>query len=141
MNETLETITNDVNIIEVVKETINSLCNSLFDSINNTVFPLLDDIIFLNSDITNSRNMQNLFGNSISEGILILANSLIFAFILYYSIRLLLSHFNGNSIESPHKFFIKAVIVVILMNSSLTLCSFLMDSTYEISSFFCELRR
>lgn len=140
MEETLDTLANNVNIIEVVKDTINSLCNSLFDSINNTVFPLLDDIIFLNSDVTNSKSMQNLFGTSISEGILILANSLIFAFVLYYSIRLLLSHFSGNNIESPHKFFIKAIIVAILMNSSLTLCSFCMDSTYEISSFFCELR-
>lgn len=141
MNETLETLTNDVNIIEVVKETINSLCNSLFDSINNTVFPLLDDIIFLNSDVANSKNMQNLFGTSISEGVLILANSLIFAFILYYAIRLLLAHFSGNVVESPYKFFIKAILVIILMNSSLSLCSFFMDSTNEISSFFCELRR
>lgn len=141
MNDTLDTLANEVNIIEVVKETINSLCNSLFDSINNTVFPLLDDIVFINNDIVTSKNIKNLFGDSISEGILILANSLIFAFVIYYSIRLLLSHFNGTIVESPHKFFIKAVIVVILMNSSLSLCSFLVDSTYEISSFFCELRR
>ena len=141
MENALETITNEVNIIEVVKETINTLCNSLFDSVNNTVFPLLDDIVFINGDIVNSKSMQNLFGNSISEGILILANSLIFAFILYYSIRLILSHFTENSVDPPYKFFIKAVIIVILMNSSLSLCSFLIDSTYDITSFFCELRR
>lgn len=141
MEETAEIVTNEVNIIEVVKETINSLCNSLFDSINNTVFPLLDDIVFIDSDIINSSNMQNLLGTSISSGVLILANSLLFAFVLYYAVRLLLSHFTGNSVDPPYKFFIKAILVAIIMNSSLSLCSFLVDSTSQITSFFCALRR
>ena len=140
MEESTEIIsTNEVNIIEIVKETVNFLCNSLFDSINTTVFPLLDDIVFLNGDISNSSNMQNLIGSSISEGILILANCLLFAFTLYYSIRLIFSHFTGNSIDSPYKFFIKTVIVAILLNSSISICSFAVNSTYQISSFFCEL--
>lgn len=140
MEVNAETITtNEVNIIEVVKETVNSLCNSLFDSINNSVFPLLDDIVFINSDITNSSHMNNLIGTSISNGVLILANSLLFAFVLYYAIRLILSYFTGNNIDPPYKFFIKAVLVAIFMNFSLSLCSFLIDSTYQISSFFCAL--
>ena len=141
MEESTEIIsTTEVNIIEIVKETVNFLCNSLFDSINTTVFPLLDDIVFLNGDISNSSNMQNLIGSSISEGILILANCLLFAFTLYYSIRLIFSHFTGNSIDSPYKFFIKTVIVAILLNSSISICSFAVNSTYQISSFFCVPR-
>lgn len=140
MEGTTEAIaTNEVNIIEVVKETVNSLCNSLFDSINNSVFPLLDDIVFINSDITDSKNMQSLIGTDITNGILMLANCLLFAFVLYYAIRLFLSKFSGTIIDSPYKFFIKAVLVAIFMNFSLSLCSFLVNSTYEISSFFCTL--
>ena len=82
MDESSEFIsTTEINIIEVVRDTVNSLCNSVFDSINNTVFPLLDDIVFINSDITNSESMQNLIGTSIKEGVLILANCLLFAFV------------------------------------------------------------
>lgn len=139
MEATAEVTTNEVNIIEVVKETVNSLCNSLFDSINNSVFPLLDDIVFINSDITDSKNMQSLIGTDITNGVLILANCLLFAFVLYYAIRLFLSKFSGNIIDSPYKFFIKAVLVAITMNFSLSLCSFLVDSTYAVSSFFCAL--
>ena len=139
MEVSSEVTTNEVNIIEVVKETINSLCNSLFDSINNSVFPLLDDIVFINSDITDSKNMQSLIGTDITNGVLMLANCLLVAFVLYYAIRLFLSKFSGNTIDSPYKFFIKAVLVAIFMNFSLSLCSFLVDSTYEVSSFFCAL--
>ena len=141
MEETAEVLTNEVNIIEVVKETINSLCNSLFDSINTTVFPLLDDIVFINSEITDSSNMQNLFGTTVSNGILILANSLLFAFVLYYAIRLIISHFTGSHVDSPHKFFIKTIIIAIFMNFSLSICSMIINANYEISSFFCMLRR
>lgn len=139
MEETTEIISNEVNIIEIVRETVNSLCNSIFDSINNTVFPLLDDIVFIDRNIIESSSMETLFGTSTKTGILILANCLLFAFILYYSARLLISHFNGNSLDPPYKFFIKAVLITIIMNSSLNLCSFLVDATYQISSFFCEL--
>jgi hypothetical protein len=131
--------TNEINIIEVVKDTVNSLCNSLFDSINNTVFPLLDEIVFIDKNIVSSSSMEKLFGTSSSTGILILANCLLFAFVLYYSIRLLISHFSGNTIDSPYKFFIKTIIITIIMNSSLSICSFLVDSSYQISLFFCEL--
>lgn len=129
-------IENEINIVETVKETINSLLNSLFDSINNTVFPLLDDIVFINKDIA---KMENLFGTSDTNGILILANCLLFAFVLYYSVRLMLSHFTGNTVDSPHKFFIKAVLVAIAMNSSLYLCSAFVNATDQVSSFFCAL--
>ena len=57
MPENIEsTVEAEVNIIETVKETINSLCDSLFTSINNNVFPLLDDIVFVDTDITVSIN-------------------------------------------------------------------------------------
>lgn len=139
METSTDIVTNEVNIIEVVKETINSLCNSLFDSINNTVFPLLDDIVFINSDIVSSENMKNLIGSSISEGVLILANCLLFGFVLYYSIRLILSHFSGNSVDPPYKFFIKTLLLAIIMNFSLDISSAFVDMTYNISAFFCEL--
>lgn len=137
MEETAETIVeNEINIIDVVQETVNSLLNSLFNSINDAVFPLLDEIVFVNKDIA---SMENLFGTSISNGVLILANCLLTAFVLYYSIRLLLSHFNGNRIDSPYKFFIKTIIIAIIMNFSLDICSTCIDTTYQISTFFCEL--
>ena len=83
---------NEINIVETVQETINTLCSTLFDSIKNIIFPLLDDIVFIDNDIVESTYMEKLFGTSITSGTLILANCFLTAFVLYYSIRLLFSY-------------------------------------------------
>ncbi len=137
MEETIAT--SEINITGVVKETINSLCGSLFDSVNNTVFPLLDDIVFINNDITEGSHLEKIFGISPSSGVLILANSLITAFVLYYAVRLFLSHLSGSKIDSPYQFFLKASIIIILMNESLSLCQFMIECTSTFSDFFCLL--
>ena len=45
-------VTQEINIAEIILDTINSLCQSLFSSIDNTIFSLLDEVIFINSEIT-----------------------------------------------------------------------------------------
>lgn len=132
-------VENEINIIETVQETINTLCNSLFDSIRNIIFPLLDEIVFIDNDIVESAYMEKLFGTSLTSGVLILANCLLTAFVLYYCIRLIISNLTGTNIESPGKFFIKTILVSILMNYSLSICTFLIDSTCNFTSFFCYL--
>lgn len=108
MSGDTETVANEINIIETVQETINTLCNSLFDSIRNTIFPLLDEIVFIDNDIMESAYMEKLFGTSLTSGVLILANCLFTAFVLYYCIRLLISHLSGSNIESPREIFYKS---------------------------------
>ncbi len=140
MPENIEsTVEAEVNIIETVKETINSLCDSLFTSINNNVFPLLDDIVFVDTDITDSSYMEKLFNSSATSGIIILANCLLTAFILYYAIRLMMSHFVGSHVDAPYKFFIKTIFIAIFMNFSLELCSAFINIAFNASSFFCAL--
>lgn len=140
MPENIESaIETEVNIFEIVKETINSLCDSLFTSINNNVFPLLDDIVFVNKDIVASSYMENLFNSSTTNGVIVLANCVLTAFILYYALRLMISHFVGFHIDPPYKFFIKTIFIAIFMNFSLTLCSLFIDIAFNASSFFCAL--
>ena len=118
---------------------MNELCDSLFSSINNTVFPLLDDIVFIDNDITENTHLENLFGTSITSGVLILANSLVSAFILYYCIRLLLAHLTSQAIDHPYRFFIKTILIVVIMNYSLSICTYMINATSLLSTFFCEL--
>lgn len=54
---------NEINIVETVQETINTLCSTLFDSIKNIIFPLLDDIVFIDNNIIESTYMEKLFRN------------------------------------------------------------------------------
>ena len=140
MEETAEEIlTGEIDIIGTVRETINSLCNSLFNSISDTLFPLLDDIVFIDGKVLETKQFEKFFGTSASSGVLTLANLLITAFVLYYCGRLIISHFTGNSIDSPYKFFIRTLIVVVFMNCSFALCQYMLNMVFDISSFFLEL--
>lgn len=134
-----EIVSQEINIVQIILDTINSLCQSLFSSIDNTIFSLLDEIIFINSDITESNYLEKIMGQNLNSGLLILANALLVAFVLYYSIRRFTAFFNGHEVESPYKFVIRAIFISIFMNFSLSICSGLISFSYEISEFICGL--
>ncbi len=134
-----EIITTEINVAEIILETINSLCQSLFSSIDKTILPLLDSLTFIDSGITKSNHWERIMGTKADMGLLVLANSLLVAFVLYYAIRRLTAYFSGQEVESPYRFVIRAIFIAILMNFSLTICAGIVDFSYEISNFICEL--
>lgn len=131
--------TPQIDIGRVILDTINTLCHSLFSSIDNAIFPLLDDLIFINPDITETNYLEKIMGHNANTGLLILANALLLAFILYYAIRRFTAFYNGQEVESPYQFFIRAIFIGILMNFSLSICSGIVSFSYEISDFICSL--
>ena len=115
------------NITQIITDTINTVLSNLFSSIDNNLYSLLDEITFINSDILNDKNFENIFGTSACDGILLIGNSLLLGIILYFAIRFLLSHFTYSQIERPHSFLLKLVICGICMNCSYFLLSFFLD--------------
>lgn len=128
-----------IDVTKIILETANSICSSMLSSIDSVITPLLDKTIFIDEDITKGHFFLQIFGTSPSSGILLLANCLLFAFILYYCIRLVSSHFSGEEVESPYRFFLRAILAAILMNSSLEICNIFIKSANLISDFFCDL--
>lgn len=126
-------------ITEIILDTANSICSTMLESIDESIYPLLDKVIFINKNILTDSYFPKIFGNSPTTGILILSNCLLFAFILYYCIRIITSKFSGTEIEYPHQFFLRAILSAITMNASLEICSILIDGTSQISTFFCNL--
>ena len=121
------------NISQIIIDTINTVLGNLFSSIDNNLYSLLDDITFISSDILNDKNFENIFGTSTTNGILLIANSLLLGTILYFSIKYLLSHFTYYQVEKPHSFLIKLIICGICMNCSYFLISILLDIFSNIS--------
>ena len=80
---------NNTDISQIILDTINKIFETLFSSIDNNLYNVLDNLTFINSDILNDKNFEIIFGTSASNGILLIANSFLLAFILYYSIRYL----------------------------------------------------
>ena len=121
------------NITQTIINTINSIFEMLFSSIDNNLYSVLDKITFINSDILTDKNFENIFGTSTSNGILLIANSLLLGFILYYSFKYLMSHITYQRVDSPFSFIIKIIIFGICMNFSFFILQFLLDLNSNIS--------
>ena len=117
-------------IANVIINTINTILENLFSSIDNSLYSVLDDITFISSDILQTSYFKNILGTSASDGILIIANSLLFGFLIYIAIKYLLSHFYSIEIESPHQFIFKLLFFGIAMNYSY----FILEQILNISS-------
>lgn len=137
MNDTSFAI-ND--IVTIILDVINQLCSNLFSSIDEKIFPLIDELLFINKNIFSTGDKMNkILSSSPDKGILLLANCLFTGFILYYAARLLIARLTLSEFESPFKFFMRAFLSGIAMNSSIYICKILITSTDYISSFFCSL--
>lgn len=109
---------NNSNVTNTIIQTINTILENLFSSIDNNLYAILDDITFINSDIINDSYFEKILGTSTSNGILLIANSLLLGFVLYYSIKYLFSHFTFSQVESPTQFIFKCIIFCICINCS-----------------------
>lgn len=127
------------NITQTIIDTINSIFNNLFSSIDNSLYSILDKLLFINEDILKESFLQNLLGNSFSKSLLIIANSLLFGFSLYYCFKLLFSHFSYVEIEKPYQFVFKLLIFGICINFSYFICEKILSINYLISSSICEV--
>ena len=90
---------NETNITQIIIDTINTILGNLLSSIDNNLYSVLDEITFINSNILKDKNFENIFGTSTSNGILLIANSLLLGILLYFSIKYLISHFTYSNVE------------------------------------------
>lgn len=134
-----ETITSTTNISQVIISTINNLLNTLFSSIDNSVYSTLDDLSFINTDIFSNSIFQKLFGNNSNNGLLIIANSLLVAVCIYYCFKLIYSYFTGIPIDKPYQFIFKLLIFGIFINYSYFICEFFIYFTSLISDAIREV--
>lgn len=121
------------NITEIIANSINILFGNLFSSIDNNIYLILDEITFINTDIFSDSFFQKIFGTNSYSGILLICNSLLISFIIFYCIRLLYSHFTFTNIEKPFQFLFKLLIFGILMNSSFFICEQIININSLIS--------
>lgn len=111
-----------INLTDIIFNSLNELFSKLFSSIDNSIYSLLDDITFITPELLNNNSFNKILGTSSNNGILLICNSLVFGFILYYSINYLISHLTYSKIDSPKQFIFKSIIFIAIMNSSLWIC-------------------
>lgn len=130
MENTLE---NTTDIAQIILDTINTLLGNLFGSIDNNLYSILDKISFVSSDILHDSYFESIFGTSSTNGILLISNSLLLGFLLYYACRYLLAHLTYVQAPSPFRFLIKLVLCGICMNFSFFIVGIFLDLNSYIS--------
>ena len=53
---------NNTDISQIILDTINKIFETLFSSIDNNLYNVLDNLTFINSDILNDKNFEIIFG-------------------------------------------------------------------------------
>lgn len=112
----------EINIVSSLLESINSIFSSLISSINNNIYTVLDDLLFININIFDNSSLSGLLGSSPTSGIISICNSLVYGFVLYYALSLLLSHLTFAQVQRPSSFIFKIVLCVIALNSCWSIC-------------------
>lgn len=129
---------NSSEISSIISNTINEMFSKIFSSIDNSLYTVLDDFTFIDSDILNDEYFIDIFGLSSKQGILLIANSLVLGYLIYYAFKLLLSHLGITQIEKPGQFILKIIIYSICMNFSLFICD---EIIYIISMISSSIRQ
>ena len=122
------------NITSIISNSINYMFNNIISSIDNSLYLALDDFTFINSNILNDEYFYNILGTNSSNGILLVANALIAGYLIYYSIKLVLSRLELTQIEKPFQFIFKLLLCAICMNFSFFICDELIYFISLISS-------
>jgi len=123
-----------INLTDSIKQSLNDIFSNLFSSIDINIYSLLDDLTFIKPNIINEPSVQNLLGDNISEGILFICNALVMGFVLYYAINYLFSHLTYSKIQNPSQFIFKCIIFIALMNSSLWICTQIINIVYIVTN-------
>lgn len=108
-----------VNIVQVITETINNLFSNLFSSIDNSLYSILDDLLFIGPNIFNDSSLEKILGTINSNGLILICNSLLIGFTLYYACFLLLSKFTFSQVQRPTQFVFKLFLCSLSINFSL----------------------
>ena len=95
------------NITPIIFQTINNILENFISSIDTTIFGVLDDLVFINENILKKSFFEQILGQSSHSGLILIANSLLISFIIYYCVRLLYCNYISRPIENPSHFILK----------------------------------
>lgn len=108
-----------VNIVQVITETINNLLSNLFSSIDNSLYSVLDNLLFIGPDIFTDSSLEKILGSHNSNGLILICNALLIGLTLYYACFLMMSKFTLSQIQNPSQFIFKLFFAAVSINSSL----------------------
>ena len=123
---------NSATVTAQLISSLNHLLSNFLSSVYATISSILDDLAFIDQSITS--DLSPIVGDNLGSGILLICNSLIYGFLIYYAISYLFSHLTFTQVEHPAQFIFKLLLCSLAINGSLIFCSFLIHIISLISN-------
>ena len=123
---------------ENILDNLNLISEKLFKSVEEQIYKVLDELVVIGPNILNQEPLKNICYSNKINGIIIIANSLILFYIIYFIFNQLINLYNGKVVENVYKFIIKTVIIGIVVNYSYYICEELLN-LFELLSECVEL--
>lgn len=123
---------NQTEVVDLIIKTINTIFSNIFSSIDNSIYENLDRLVFISSDILSNTYFAKLLGSNGKTGLLLLADSLLLGFMIYYVVKFYYSNVVEIPIEKPSQFAFKILIFAMFVNFSY----FLLEQILNISGIF-----
>ena len=73
-----------INIVELITQTINTIFSEFLSSIDNSLYSILDELTFISENILDNSYLEKILGSSTSNSIILIANALLIGFLLNY---------------------------------------------------------
>ena len=108
--------------VQNIINSLNTVSQKLFKSLDNEIFEKIDDLVNVNSDLFNKSPLKDVFFQDKTNALIIIANSLILFYVIYFVFLKLISIYNGNKSQSIYMFVIKLIIVTVMVNFSYYVC-------------------
>ena len=123
---------NQNEIVNIIIQTINTLFNNLFSSIDNSIYSNLDNLVFIDSSLINNSVLIKLFNNNVKNSFIYLTDAILLGLFLFYLIRYYYFNIIDVSIEKPTQFIFKLFIFTFIVN----FCFFIVEKVLDINFLF-----
>lgn len=120
---------NATNIID----NLNQISEKVFKFVEKEIYELLDKIVTIDLQIFNKEPLKLFFSKGIADSFIIIANALLIINIIYYIISILISMYNGKSVDNVNKFILKTISIGIIINYSYFICEEIIDCINNVT--------
>lgn len=119
---------------QIIIETINKIFSTLFSSLDQSLYSLLDQTVFIDDSLLSDSFFNSIFNSK--YGLPFIANSMLLGVFIYYCSKLYMAPFSGNYVEKPYQFLTKTLIIAICINFSQFICKEILNITSIFTDIF-----
>lgn len=109
----------------------NNLLNTIYNSIENEGYVLLEKISDINNNIFLMSPLKAILAEQNVKFIDLIINTIAFGFVVFYFMKIVLLLYSDNLIENIYYFILKVIIVVLISKNSYSICKYIIDINFK----------